>query len=92
MTKSEYIDYEAKVHAFFEREGITNLTFAPDAEEFFSWKSCECCKSSLGGIRFEATGYNPSTGEIQKYEVCPDCIYYAAYGVLDDQTMLDMEE
>jgi hypothetical protein len=59
-------------------------------EPFFSWRRCDCCGTSLGGNREHATGYNPTTKEIQEYTVCEDCIYYAAYGQLDDQTMLEV--
>lgn len=61
-------------------------------EPFFSWRPCDCCKSRLGGNREHATGYNSNTHEIQEYNVCVDCIYYAAYGRLDDMTMLEVED
>jgi hypothetical protein len=115
MTKKEYADYEASVKAFFEREGIQNLSggyiHCPECEDeeqeledgscpihgqmqepWFSWRPCECCGTRLGGNREHATGYNPTTKEIQEYDVCMDCIYYAEYGQLDDQTMLDIEK
>jgi len=60
-------------------------------EPFFSWQPCECCGSSLGGNREHATGYNPTTKEIQAYTVCEDCVYYAEYGRLDDTTMAEIE-
>jgi hypothetical protein len=60
-------------------------------EHFFSWRPCECCKRQLGGDREHATGYNPTTKEIQEYSVCQDCLYYAEYGQLDDTTMLEVE-
>ncbi len=60
-------------------------------EPFFSWASCDCCGTSLGGNREHATGYNPETKEILEYTVCEDCIYYAEYGRLDDQAMEEIE-
>jgi len=60
-------------------------------EPFFSWNNCDCCGRPEGGDREHATGYNPTTEEIQEYTVCEDCIYYAEYGRLPDMTMLDIE-
>ena len=60
-------------------------------EPYFSWHPCDCCGSRLGGNREHATGYNPETGEIQEYEICTDCVYYAEYGCLDDTMMLEIE-
>ena len=61
-------------------------------EPFFSWGSCDCCGTSLGGNREHATGYNPTTKEIQEYTICEDCAYYAEYGRLDDTTMAEIEK
>jgi hypothetical protein len=60
-------------------------------EPFFSWRPCECCRRPLGGDRQHATGWNPTTREIQEYDICVDCLYYAEYGRLDDTTMLELE-
>lgn len=105
MDKQEYKDYQESVSDFSEREGITNLTSEHSEERdhclicgeelgidpFFSWRSCECCGSHLGGNREHASGYNPKTKEGQCYDVCEDCLYYAEYGQLGDMTMLDIE-
>ncbi len=92
MTKSEYVDYEQAVDDFFEREGIANLS-STSGESFFSWQPCQCCGRPEGGDREEASGYNPTTKEVQTYDcVCIDCIYYAEYGQLDDETMLEIEK
>jgi len=56
-------------------------------EPSFSWQSCDCCNSSLGGDRHPASGYNPETKECMEFSICADCLYYATYG-----TMMDMEE
>jgi len=105
MNKSEYSEYERKVKAFFETEGITNLSQSGSEEEpvcpiceeevgfepYFSWRACECCGSRLGGDRYHASGWNPKTKQAYCYEVCQDCLYYAEYGQLDDQTLLDID-
>jgi hypothetical protein len=91
MNREEYKEFQDNFSDFFKSEGITNLT--DDSEEpYFSWRSCECCGTPLGGDRYHATGYNPTTNGIQEYEVCQDCVYYAEYGQLDDMTMMDMED
>jgi len=97
MNKDEYRDYQRAVTRFFEQEGVNNLSAIADddgtIEPSFSYFSsgCDCCGRTLGGNAYQANGFNPTTGEIQEYdEVCEDCIYYAEYGQLDDQTMLDI--
>ena len=84
----------------FYQEGISGLpikcgcgnTLDSLEEPFFSGEWCDCCGTHLAGDRYKASGYNPNTKEIYDYEVCPDCLYYAEYGRLDDMTMLDIEE
>ncbi len=89
MTKQEYADYEATVAEFFSH-GLNNLSSR--GESFFSWRPCQCCGTHLGGDRYECDGYNGQTEEVEEYDcVCSDCVYYAEYGQLDDQTMLDIE-
>ena len=61
-------------------------------ESFFSHTPCDICNSSLGGDRYHATGYNRDLDEIYCYDVCMDCLYFAEYGRLDDQTMMDISE
>ena len=92
MTRQEYEDFEQAVADFFEREGITSLSCPINCEPYFSWKWCDCCQRTQGGDRHEASGYNPTTKQIYTYSVCPDCIYYAEYGQLDDMTMLDIAQ
>ena len=52
----------------------------------FSWTSCDCCGSSLGGDRFAAHFLMPdehgkAAGQpIQHMEVCVDCLCYLANG------------
>jgi len=87
MTKKQYANYEAAVAKFMFLEGIDDLTTESDAEPYFAWSRCDCCNSPLGGNREHATGYNRTTKQVQEYEICQDCAYYAAYGRLDDTTM-----
>lgn len=62
-------------------------------EPHFSHYPCECCRRHLGGDRHTCYGYNPTTKEVcGPYSVCQDCVYYAEYGRLDDQTMQEMGE
>lgn len=58
---------------------------------FFSWRWCDCCKTSLGGNRYHSSGYHREKKEIYEYVICEDCVYYAEYGRLDDQTMDEIE-
>lgn len=97
MNADQYNAYKATVESFFEREGIQNLF--SDAEQYeegciephFSWVPCEVCRRRYGGDRYYCSGYNPTTREVQTYDnVCTDCYYYAEYGQLDDETMLQI--
>ena len=106
MNCKQYNEFCSAVQEFFELEGINNLSLAVSEEDshcpsceqeqpfeaWFSWSPCECCSRPLGGDRVHATGFNPVTREIQCYDICPDCLYFATYGQLDDQTMLDIED
>lgn len=91
-TKQEYENYQATVARFFEATGLHNLTAIENAEPCFSTTPCECCRRQLGGDRIAANGYNSSSKEVLDFNVCTDCLYYAEYGQLDDQTMLDIGE
>ena len=96
MTKQEYADYQAAVAEFFSH-GLQNLSTKSDdngcTEPFFSWHSCQCCGTPLGGDRYECNGYNAVTKEIEEYDcICQDCVYYAEYGQLDDATMDGLED
>lgn len=63
-----------------------------DTEPYISSRPCDCCRDNLQGNREHATGYNPTTKEILEFSICQDCVYYAAYGRLDDTTMLSIEQ
>lgn len=92
MTSKEYADYQQSVASFFQREGVANLSTISDdngtCEPFFSSRQCDCCGSYLGGNRYDANGYNPTTKEVYEYQICEDCAYYVEYGQLDDMTMM----
>lgn len=96
MTKREYASYERRVAAFFAN-GLQNLSVKTDeerqecSEPYFSWQRCDCCGSSLGGDRYDCDGWNATTEEIEEHSVCPDCVYYAEYGRLDDATMDEID-
>ena len=60
-------------------------------EPYFSWRSCEVCHSPLGGDRYHVNGINSKTNEVICFEACPDCVYYAEYGQLDDMTMMEID-
>lgn len=59
-----------------------------DFDPCFSWSSCECCNSHLGGDRYPAhaiipkdgTPDSPLDGELIHLNVCSDCYYYLADG------------
>lgn len=62
------------------------------SEAHFSGLPCSLCDSSLGGDR-EVAHYVADDGSIVHVDrVCADCVYYAAYGRLDDATMAEVEE
>lgn len=102
QTLSDYQEYEWSVAQFIESEGIQFLStscvgyldpeYDSESEEFqegepwFSWHSCECCKSPLGGDREYLYGRN-SADELVQFTICEDCVYYVEYGRLDDTTM-----
>jgi hypothetical protein len=50
-----------------------------DDEGFFSWSSCDCCGSSLGGTRYAAHGRDKD-GNLVHLDVCSDCLMYLANG------------
>jgi hypothetical protein len=100
MTAAEYDDYVWRVNDFMERERINclNPEIADEdtgewIESCFSRHDCECCQRPLAGARVECGGYNPTTKEVQGgYQVCHDCVYFATYGKLDDDTMWQVEK
>lgn len=92
MTKSEYADYEKAVAIFLKNNDVKSGCHSPKSDNgdtFFSWKCCECCGSGLGGTREEYVfARNDSDGF--EADICINCVYYLAYGKLDDATMLEI--
>ena len=72
------------VAEFLEAEGLES-THCGD-ETGFSWWSCDCCESELGGTRHQAVGYaikrkrNGRIRVVDGYRVCDDCLFAIAYG------------
>lgn len=101
MTREDYAAYVAAVAAGCEREGIRldSLSgyFDDDSGErtrdpYFSWRPCPICSRSQGGTREDQLAVSTNTGLVVTLEhVCEDCVYFAAYGRLDDSTMLAVE-
>lgn len=85
MTTAEYTEYEERVATFMHDEGLSVLSPGGD-ETWFSWSPCECCQRPTGGTREQATAYHVDTGSILSFNICTDCVYYATYGSLDDQS------
>jgi len=103
MNYKEYEDYKNRVErglkgiefvssGFNSRcnECKNNGSSEDNTESFFSWYRCESCSSSLGGDRYPAHGI--ISGELIHLDICIDCYYYLVYGVLDDITMMEIEE
>jgi hypothetical protein len=90
MKWHEYRDYVEKVNDFYST-GLESLC-SLDLEPYFSWSSCECCNSNLGGDRYDCQSFNRQTKNVYDFSVCLDCYYYAEYGQLDDTTMLEVEK
>lgn len=91
MTAKEYAAYKAAVEAFDARHpGLMNLSATGDP--YFSWRRCDVCQRPEGGDRYDCTGWNEKTEEIEEYMACGDCVYFFEYGELDDATMLEIEK
>ncbi|KKM74876.1 hypothetical protein LCGC14_1395940 [marine sediment metagenome] len=87
-------DDQEHIDKFLESEKCPDCETSRNCwdEPSFSWTRCDCCDRDLGGDRYHATGYNRQADQIQEYSICVDCMYYAEYGRLDDQAMLDIED
>ena len=64
MNRAEYEEFQKRFQKFMESEGIQNLSLAfsegEEAEPFFSWEPCECCRRPIGGTRQIAGTFLPS--------------------------------
>jgi len=95
-TKQDYKEYQKAVKDFIERDNLSFISTGTndgehgDVDPWFSWRSCECCQSSLGGNREHLWAWSGET-KVQ-YEICEDYVYYHNYGRLDDTTMLRVED
>jgi MoaA/NifB/PqqE/SkfB family radical SAM enzyme len=63
--------------------------FAPEPDH--TCRPCDCCDRSTGEL-WDANGWSEQDQEIKEVRVCRDCEYFAEYGVLDDQTMMEVEK
>ena len=61
-----------------------------DIDPHFSWSSCDICRRSIAGNRYDATALIEDQGLIE-VSICTDCVYYNEYGRLDDETMTQLE-
>ena len=93
MEKQEYKEYCKTVHKFFKDNNCHHLSIIEDKEAYFSWASCDCCNTKLGGDRYDCNSFDYSTREITgPFSICTDCFYFAEFGELDDTTMMEMQE
>lgn len=98
-TREDYEEYVERVRQFMEKEGLLNLSpnyeDGEEYEPYSSWRECECCHRQLGGDRYKCNGavlapkdHPLAHVEISPdYSICTDCLYFATYGKLDDDTM-----
>jgi len=102
MTAKEYKEFEASVEKFLTINKVLPGCHSPKSdtldsepsEPYFSWQPCECCGSNLGGNR-EAYSFGtdyPGIAGTFDANICVNCVYYLAYGKLDDLTMLEISE
>jgi hypothetical protein len=98
MNAAEYQAYQARVEAFLDRAGIYSFTTVCDEtsgervdHDEFSHRPCDCCGTTLGGARTLCDAMHERTREVVEVSACDDCIYFVAYGQLDDETMMRME-
>jgi hypothetical protein len=59
-----------------------------ETHSYFSWSRCDICHSGFGGERTDSHGIYD--GALIHLLACDDCVYYAEYGQLDDQTMAEV--
>lgn len=93
MNSKQYSRFTSAVSDFLTSNHVKPGCHGPadnDAEPFFSWHHCECCDSLLGGMR-ERYSFATESGGTFDADICSDCVYFLAYGQLDDATMADIE-
>ena len=90
MTRAEYDAFVTAVCSFYSREGVSDFSCRADCCPSFSWQPFDCCRRPLGGDRHEVTAYHEGSRSAVSFSVCEDCVYFAAYGRLDDTTMMGL--
>lgn len=64
------------INRFFAREKIDVMSLEREQEPYFSWSSCDCCGSTLGGDRQDYIGFNSQEPDVEyEYSVCVDCMF-----------------
>ena len=94
QNKEDYSKYVDRVENFLKLNKVKPGCHSPKniySEPFFARKPCECCQRFLGGDR-ETYNFMQENGEFFRLDICTDCVYFLAYGQLDDMTMLDLEK
>lgn len=98
MKPDQYARFTKAVADFLTTNHVKPGCHSPadsDSEPFFSWRHCDCCGSLLGGMRetynFAHTD-TAGTDNTFQADICPDCVYFLAYGQLDDATMADLDQ
>lgn len=97
MNKKEYADYQERVALYLK--GLEAVSTGanekcPECEgqgsdPWFSWRPCEICGQEAGN---REPWHALSDGELVHGSCCEDCIYYLAFGQLDDTTMMQIEK
>lgn len=90
QTTEDYNKFRRNFALFVSAFRLSHISTG--SENTFSWDSCDCCQDDGGGARYELHAHQDGNSEIVTFSVCPDCLYYANYGRLDDVTMLRIED
>lgn len=98
-TMADYRRYQEAVDRFLRDNRVESGLYAPskesaeygDPQPYFSWSPCGCCERGLGGDR-EDYEFVRTNDRVFEAAICTDCVYYLAYGQLDDMTMLEIGE
>jgi len=90
MNHIEYERFEKEVEAFHTlnklRPGLNSAKDGCHAESF-SRSECGCCGTGQAGSRLTYVFAREDDREPIEEDICVDCVYYLAYGVLDDEQM-----
>jgi len=91
-SRKQFFFWERKVQRFFREHNIDGFSDVDsEPEGFFTWDSCRCCGSPLGGTKHEVEAYDHKADEIiGPWSVCEDCYLYAEFGHIGDIHMLDL--